>query len=84
MGWWVGTKSCVFKKFEEQNLFQITCSGGFFSLFFFFWFFAFLSFSDAVVESDAVERFKLLLIIGLILLQSEAKDVAYGTVGFFF
>uniref|UniRef100_K3W6G8 Uncharacterized protein n=1 Tax=Globisporangium ultimum (strain ATCC 200006 / CBS 805.95 / DAOM BR144) TaxID=431595 RepID=K3W6G8_GLOUD len=47
-------KSCVFKKFEEQNLFQIACS-------------------------DIVERFKLLLIIGLILLQSNAKDVAYGT-----
>jgi hypothetical protein len=29
---------------------------------------------------DVVERFKLLLIIGLIVLQSEAKDVAYGTV----
>lgn len=48
-------QSCVFKKFEEQNLFQIACS-------------------------DIVERFKLLLIIGLILLQSNAKDVAWGTV----
>ncbi|DAZ93612.1 TPA: hypothetical protein N0F65_003662 [Lagenidium giganteum] len=47
-------KSCVFKKFEEQNLFQVTCS-------------------------DIVERFKLLLIIGLILLQSSAGDIAYGT-----
>ncbi|KAJ0396974.1 hypothetical protein P43SY_008636 [Pythium insidiosum] len=46
-------KSCVFKKFEEQNLFQISCS-------------------------DIVERFKLLLIIGLILLQSNVRDVAYG------
>lgn len=45
----------MFKKFEEQNLFQIACS-------------------------DIVERFKLLLIIGLILLQSNAKDVAWGTV----
>ncbi|TMW59025.1 hypothetical protein Poli38472_007170 [Pythium oligandrum] len=47
-------KSCVFKKFEEQNLFQISCS-------------------------DIVERFKLLLMIALILLQSNAQDVAYGT-----
>lgn len=45
----------MFKKFEEQNLFQIACS-------------------------DIVERFKLLLIIGLVMLQSNAKDVAYGTV----
>lgn len=45
----------MFKKFEEQNLFQVSCS-------------------------DIVERFKLILIIGLILLQSNAKDVVYGTV----
>lgn len=49
-------QSSVFKKFEEQNLFQISCS-------------------------DIVERFKLVLIIGLILLQSNAQDVVYGTVG---
>jgi hypothetical protein len=48
-------KSSVFKKFEEQNLFQISCS-------------------------DIVERFKLLTIIGLILLQSSTGDVAWGTV----
>ncbi|KAL4140713.1 hypothetical protein PRNP1_014994 [Phytophthora ramorum] len=47
-------KSSVFKKFEEQNLFQISCS-------------------------DIVERFKLLTIISLILLQSSAGDVAWGT-----
>ncbi|KAF4139166.1 Eukaryotic membrane protein family [Phytophthora infestans] len=47
-------KSSVFKKFEEQNLFQISCS-------------------------DIVERFKLLTIIGLILLQSSTGDVAWGT-----
>ncbi|KDO24478.1 hypothetical protein SPRG_10294 [Saprolegnia parasitica CBS 223.65] len=47
-------KTSVFKKFEEQNLFQIACS-------------------------DIVERFKLMLIIGLILLQSDGKDVADGT-----
>ncbi|CAH0514385.1 unnamed protein product [Peronospora belbahrii] len=47
-------KSSVFKKFEEQNLFQISCS-------------------------DIVERFKLLTIIGLILLQSSTADVAWGT-----
>ncbi|KAL7685356.1 putative Tapt1 family protein [Plasmopara halstedii] len=47
-------KSSVFKKFEEQNLFQISCS-------------------------DIVERFKLLTIIGLILLQSSTRDVAWGT-----
>lgn len=47
-------KSSVFKKFEEQNLFQISCS-------------------------DIVERFKLLTIICLILLQSSTQDVAYGT-----
>ena len=51
-------KSSVFKKFEEQNLFQISCS-------------------------DIVERFKLLTIIGLILLQSSTGDVAWGTVGCF-
>ncbi|GMF13598.1 unnamed protein product [Phytophthora lilii] len=49
-------KSSVFKKFEEQNLFQISCS-------------------------DIVERFKLITIIGLILLQSSTGDVAWGTVG---
>jgi hypothetical protein len=49
-------QSSVFKKFEEQNLFQISCS-------------------------DIVERFKLVLIISLILLQSNAQDVVYGTVG---
>ncbi|RLN27462.1 hypothetical protein BBJ28_00019368 [Nothophytophthora sp. Chile5] len=47
-------KSSVFKKFEEQNLFQVSCS-------------------------DIVERFKLLTIIALILLQSSTQDVAYGT-----
>lgn len=47
-------KSAVFKKFEEQNLFQISCS-------------------------DIVERFKLLTVIGLILLQSSTGDVAWGT-----
>ncbi|KAF0688567.1 Aste57867_19812 [Aphanomyces stellatus] len=47
-------KSSVFKKFEEQNLFQVACS-------------------------DIVERFKLILIILLILLQFDGKDVADGT-----
>ncbi|KAE8993031.1 hypothetical protein PR003_g20735 [Phytophthora rubi] len=47
-------KSSVFKKFEEQNLFQISCS-------------------------DIVERFKLITIISLILLQSSTGDVAWGT-----
>ncbi|KAK1940996.1 Protein TAPT1 [Phytophthora citrophthora] len=51
-------KSSVFKKFEEQNLFQISCS-------------------------DIVERFKLLTIIGLIMLQSSTGDVAWGTVSYF-
>ncbi|ETV97095.1 hypothetical protein, variant 4 [Aphanomyces invadans] len=51
-------KSSVFKKFEEQNLFQVACS-------------------------DIVERFKLMLIIGLILVQFDGKDVAdaYGAGG---
>ncbi|KAG1706382.1 hypothetical protein DVH05_001529 [Phytophthora capsici] len=52
-------KSSVFKKFEEQNLFQISCS-------------------------DIVERFKLLTIIGLIMLQSSTGDVAWGTVRYIF
>ncbi|CCI49338.1 unnamed protein product [Albugo candida] len=47
-------KSCVFKKFEEQNLFQVSCS-------------------------DIVERFKLLLFLVLILLQSMTRDAFYGT-----
>ncbi|ETV77833.1 hypothetical protein, variant 1 [Aphanomyces astaci] len=47
-------KSSVFKKFEEQNLFQVACS-------------------------DIVERFKLMVIIGLILVQVDGKDVADGT-----
>ncbi|KAH9143558.1 hypothetical protein AeRB84_012440 [Aphanomyces euteiches] len=46
-------KSSVFKKFEEQNLFQVACS-------------------------DIVERFKLMLIVGLILVQFDGKDVADG------